>query len=171
MYVKKGLEPPADSAAAKPDSHYLIGRSEALLTKTDKAASDIVSAFSSPGFDTCLNDAKSVGVGIGNESSLYSAVPQIGVPYTAEGAGAEIPKVLTLQSRQIAIALSQRAGDKYPKENSNGDEITAGYRYVSILAMSAGKSLLVAVFQTDQQKLPSGLFDNVATAFVEKTTE
>ncbi|WP_170111081.1 serine/threonine-protein kinase [Antricoccus suffuscus] len=171
MYVKKGLEPPANKDAAKKGAHYLMGRSEALLTDSDKSASDIVEAFSSPGFDTCLDEARNIGVTVANESTMYNATPKLDVPYTAENANADIPDVVTMQSRSVAIVLSQRAGDSEVSTDNNGDPKAAGYRYVTILAMSAGKSLVISIFQGDQQDLPDGLLDNVATAFIGKSTK
>ncbi len=171
LYVKKGLEPPANKDAAEQGAHYLVGRSQALLTDSDQAATDIVQAFSSPGFDTCLDQARGIGITVGNESTIYNATPKLDVPYTVDNANAEIPDVVTMQSRSVAIALSQRVGDSEKATDGNGDSKVAGYRYVTILAMSAGKSLVIAIFQGDQQDLPSGLLDNVATAFVGKTTK
>lgn len=171
MYVKKGLEPPADEDSAKPGAHYLMGRSEALLTDSSKVASEIVESFSSPGFDTCLDDARGIGVTVANESKIYDAAPKISVPYTRDNADADIPDVVTMQSRTVAIALSQRAGDADESSDSSGDEKIAGYRYVTVLAMSAGTSLVITIFQGDQSTLPAGLLDNVATAFVSKTTD
>lgn len=168
LYAKNGMLP-ADSSAVNADpskydsKHYLIARTLALVMKSGGAAKSFVNAYSSPGFETCLDSANNVGDQVGNESgSSYQPTKTSALTkYNA-------PSGTVAQVRQVAIAVSRKWND----DSSTGDYKTVrGTRYVTIVMVAAGTSAMMALFQSDEESLPDGVLQSTLGAFAEKATE
>lgn len=175
-----GLDPAADVTSAKASAQYVdndvtdessgsyrIARSQAIVASSVDVAQNWVQAWSSPQFDTCLDELSDLGISMGNESTLYGQPAQISVPEYEP----DVPDGVQFQARQVAIALDQNAGDEESATNDEGDAARAGWRYVTVLAMSAGTSVAYVVMQSNEGGVSEEMIDPVTEAFVELATE
>ncbi|MEO6957368.1 MAG: serine/threonine-protein kinase [Antricoccus sp.] len=167
-YARSGMEA-ADSATVNKDpgtyaaKHYLVGRTVALVMKSEGAAKALVKVYSSPGFETCLDSAKDIGDPVGNESGSSSQPAKTSAPTSYNA-----PSGTVAQARQVAIALSRKWND----DSSAGDYKTVrGTRYVTIVVVAVGTSAMMAVFQSDEGSLPDGVLQSSLDAFADKATE
>ena len=178
-----GLDPAADVIASKASAQYVdtdgtaydgeefadkyrIARSVAMVTVSAGTAGDYVRAWASPQFDTCLDEASDLGIEAGNESTLYGQSAKISVP----GYEADVPDGVLFQARQIAVPLQQTSGEESPATTASGGSERSGWRYVTVLAMSAGTSLEYVVMQSSADGVPEEMIDAVAEAFVDLAT-
>lgn len=167
-YARSGMEA-ADSVAVSKDPgtyaarHYLVGRTVALVMKSEGTAKALVKAYSSPGFETCLYLARDIGDAVGNESGSSPQPAKTSAPTNYNA-----PSGTVAQVRQVAIALSRKWND----DSSAGDYKTVrGTRYVTIVVVAAGTSAMMAVFQSDEGALPDGVLQSTLDAFADKATE
>lgn len=178
-----GLDPANDIVSSKASAQYVdtdattyvdddfgdtyrIARSLAMVASSTDAAEDWVKAWRGPQFDTCLNEVSDLGTDLGNESTMNGTSARISVPEYE----ADVPDGVLFQARQVAVPLSQTAGEEKPAEDSSGDPIRSGWRYVTVLAMSSGTSLEYVVMQSSAEGVSAETIDAVAEAFTDLAT-
>lgn len=158
QYVDTSLSSPDEEEPAG----YRYGRTMSIVANSQADAEQFVTAFSSPTFDTCLDAAQGIGTGIGAESGDYSAPAKISVPEYDPSP----PDSVHYQLRQVAVPLSALSDGT----ESSGDE-PAGYRYVTFVAMSAGTSVDIVVFQSSEANLPQSTYEQTYDAFLDVATQ
>lgn len=178
-----GLDPANDIVSSKASAQYVdtdatsldgdelgdkyrVARSLAMVTSSAATAEDWVQAWDSPQFDTCLDEVSDLGMNAGNESTLYGQPAQISVPEHE----ADVPDGVLFGVRQVAVPLKQTSGDEEPATGSSGETARAGWRYVTVLAMSAGTALEYVVMQSSAESVTPEMIDAVAEAFVDLAT-
>lgn len=143
---------------------YTVAQSQGIVADSAADAEQMVTAFSSPGFDTCLDEMGGLGDAIGNESRDYQATARIGEPdFDPDDDG------VAYQARTIAVPLSALGDDSSVAGGiSNGP---AGYRYLTVMAMAAGTSVLYVITQSSSEVVPVERLEAVYDAFLDLATE
>lgn len=161
----------ADDTSTKDDgesySKYRLARSLALVVATPTAAKNIVTAYASPGFDTCLEDAGEAGITVGKESKLYGAQTKTSVPAYEP----DVPDGVTYQARQIEIPLERAADSEESETDADGKTKQQGSRFVTIVALAAGTSVDFVVMQSDNGTVEEDMLDGVVERFVDLATK
>lgn len=145
---------------------YRIARSQALVATSAETATSYVTAWSSPQFDTCLDEASGLGISVGKESTVWNHSPRISVPEHQP----DVPSAVTFQARVVEIPLRLTSDQEKVETDAEGKDIQSGSRYVTIMAMSAGTSVAYVVMQSGQPGVPTEMIDAVAEAFADLAT-
>ncbi|GAB3305184.1 protein kinase [Epidermidibacterium keratini] len=158
QYVDTSLSSPDEESP----SAYRYGRTVSIVANSAGDAEQFVTAFASPTFDTCLDATDGLGANIGEESTSYSNASKISVPEFDPSP----PDSVSYQLRQVAVPLSSLSDG-----TESSDDTPAGYRYVTFVAMAAGTSVDIVVFQSSEATLADSAYEQTYEAFLDAATQ
>lgn len=162
VYAMSGKKPftSSDIPSGDPSSvHYAFGRTLAVVAASAGEATAVVNALAPANFQSCFDEYQGLGESVGHESTTSKAPSSTPVTVT-------VPKGVQAAAEQVAVPLSQTAA-----MTSSTSGKVAGNRFVTIVAAATGTSLMITVFQSDEQTGPGAAIQASIDAFVAKATD